>query len=196
MPRIIDYPVVLRSLSGQGMRCNYHNGGSFGFPAESGALVRGWIGPADSTILPELRPMVRQISPPFEASLAQGAALAWQRYLPGVLWVMPASHWSYELRHGSGEWLAEAVRAVGLDPNILVQLADAAALEFSPHETPQLRQFAQRLLEGLVGSDFVLAFSGRQTVCTVHHHKQLWWTTRDATAAKGLDTLVPVPSIL
>jgi hypothetical protein len=191
VPRIIDYPVVLETLTTEGLRCNYHNGGAFGFGPEAGALVRGWIGPADVTILPNLRPMSRQVSAPYEAHLAQSAKLAWEQYLPGPLWAMPASHWSYELRHGSWGWLGEAVAALGLDAGDLAQRTNAAAIEFLPAESGEFRQFAQRLLEGLSGSDFTLAFSGRGTICTVHHHKQLWWTTCDATAAQGLDVIVP-----
>jgi len=191
VPRIIDYAIVLQTLTAEGLRCNYHNGGSFGFGAEAGAAVCGWVGPPDATILPNLRPMLRQVSPPYEANLAQSATLAWQQYLPGSLWVMPASHWSYELKHGSGEWLPEGVAKLGLDAGSLAQRTNAAAIEFLPAEIGEFRQFAQRLLEGLSGSDFTLAFSERQTICTVHHHKQLWWMTRDATAAQGLEVLVP-----
>jgi hypothetical protein len=31
----------------------------------------------------------------------------------------------------------------------------------------------------LLGSDFTLAFVGKPVLCTVHHHKQLWWQTTD-----------------
>lgn len=196
MPRIIDYAIVLKTLTAEGMRCNYHNGGAFGFGPEAGALVRGWIGPADATILANLRPMLRQVSPPYEVNLAQSAASAWQDYLPGALWAMPASHWAYELSHGSGGWLAEAVTNLGLDCGDLADRTTAAAIEFLPAETGEFRQFAQRLLEELSGSDFVLAFSGRRTICTLHHHKQLWWTTCNPTAAQGLAVLVPAVPVL
>jgi hypothetical protein len=192
--RIIDYPTVLKTLTGQGMRCNYPNGGAFGFAA--GASIRGWIGPADPTILAEFRPMLRQIPQPFEANLAEYAATAWQKYLAGTLWMMPATHWAFELQHGSGPWLAEALRSIGVDPSALANLPNAAALEFSADQTAELRQFLQRLLEGLVGSDFVMALSGRQTLCTVHHHKQLWWSSANTTAVEGLDAILPANSVL
>ena len=44
----------------------------------------------------------------------------------------------------------------------------------------------RRLLEMLISSDFMIAFPKRDTLCTLHHHKQLWWTTRDATIADAL----------
>jgi hypothetical protein len=193
--RIIDYSVVLETLTGQGMRCNYPNGGAFGFAPKT-ASIRGWIGPADSTILAELRPMVRTIPPPFEANLANSAVTAWQKYLSGPLWVMPATHWAFELQHGSGPWLAEALGSIGVDAAPLAKLTNAAAIEFSADQTPALRQFLQRLLEGLTASDFVMAWSGRQTLCTVHHHKQLWWSSASTTVVEGLDAILPTKSVL
>ena len=50
MPLVIDYPLVLSRLSTEGLRCNYHNSGSFGFPRGVKTSIRGWIGPADLTI--------------------------------------------------------------------------------------------------------------------------------------------------
>jgi hypothetical protein len=41
----------------------------------------------------------------------------------------------------------------------------------------------------LAGSDFALAFPGRPVICTVHHHKQLWWTTTDPEIHKTLETV-------
>lgn len=191
MPRIIDYPTVLKTLTAQGLRCNYPNGGAFGFAPADGAVIRGWIGPADPTIRPQMLPMVRQVPPPFEVNLAGLACEAWQTILPGPLWLMPASHWAFEMQHGNGAWLAEAIRAIGLDPLQLMDLTDAAAIEFSPAQPTRFRQFAQRLLEDVTGSDFVMALVGRQTVCTIHHHKQLWWETLSAPALTGLDALLP-----
>lgn len=196
VPRIIDYPTVLETLTAQGMRCNYPNGGAFGFVPEANVMVRGWIGPPDGTIKLKWRPVLRQIPEPFEMNLAQSAAVVWQKYLPGIVWVMPASHWAFELQHANGQWLAEAIGDLGLDPSNLGERSDAAAIEFSPEQNNTFRQFAQRLLEGLQTSDFVLAFSERRTVCTVHQHKQLWWRTCDVTVLEGLDAVVPPSPIL
>jgi len=196
VPRIIDYPAVLKTLTAQGMRCNYPSGGAFGYGAEAGALVRGWIGPDDQTIRPDMRATARQIPAPFEANLARLACAAWQTHLPGPLWLMPASHWAFEMQHGNGQMLTDLIKITGLESARLSQLADASAIEFSLAELSEFGQFAQRLLEGLTGSDFVMAFSERQTICTLHHHKQLWWTTRDAIALAGLDAMLSAIAIL
>ena len=43
----------------------------------------------------------------------------------------------------------------------------------------------------LLSSDFMLAFLGpRQPVlCTLHHHKQLWWTTTSPDAIAALEAM-------
>ena len=35
MPKIIDYAIVLKRLTDEGLDCHYYNGGSFGFGAEA-----------------------------------------------------------------------------------------------------------------------------------------------------------------
>ncbi len=188
MPRIIDYEIVLQRLTADGLKCHYPNGGAFGFPSE--ALVRGWIGPADETIKPAARAVARSVGEPYEANLAAAARRAWQLYLPGDVWLMPAAHWAYELNDGSRDWLPKAIEKLGLDPGLLKDRSNAAAIEFSPVETLEFGDFVQRLLERLLQSDFTLAFAGRGTICTVHHHKQLWWATVDPRVMGGLDELV------
>src|ERR1700683_4859395 len=70
MPLIIDYTVVLQRLESEGLRCNYPNGGSFGFAPGAGPQVRGWIGPADPTIRPAMQSMIRHFCIPQEFYLA------------------------------------------------------------------------------------------------------------------------------
>jgi hypothetical protein len=188
VPRIIEYAIVLERLTADGLKCHYPNGGAFGF--DSGAEVRGWIGPADETIKPAARALAQNVAEPYEANLAAAAVRAWQEYLPGDVWVMPAAHWAYELSDGSRDWLPGAIEKLGLDPGLLKDRTSAAAIEFSIGETLEFQGFLQRLLERLQQSDFTLAFAGRQTVCAVHHHKQLWWVTADTRVVGGLDTLV------
>jgi hypothetical protein len=188
VPRIIDYEIVLQRLTADGLKCHYPSGGAFGFDA--GATVRGWIGPADETIKPAARAFAWSVSQPYEANLALAAALAWQKYLPGNAWVMPAAHWAYELTDGSRDWLPEATDKLGIDPGLLKVRNNAAAIEFSPAELPKFQNFVERLLERLDQSDFTLAFPGRRTICAVHHHKQLWWVTTDTHVLGGLDALV------
>lgn len=185
MPNIIDYPIVLRRLESEGLKCHYPNGGSFGFPA--GGEIRGWVGPADETIRPEMKGKTRSVKEPFEETLAEWASRAWRQILPGNVWVMPASHWSFELTHGNQRWLPGLLRGAGVDSGLLIGRTDAAAIEFLPSEEEGFRGFLGGILHGLTGSDFVLVFPGRGTVCTVHHHKQLWWVSVNQQVVRGLD---------
>jgi len=193
MPAIIAYPLVLRRLTEQGLICNYPNGGSFGFPPKSNPLIRGWIGPSDSTIRAELRPQIRQVQPPYATELAKLAELAWQGLFPRNLWLMPASHWSFELSHGSRDWLPTLIESIGLDPSLLASRTDAAAIQFSPHESDAFRRLALGLLDKLASSDFCIAFPGHALVCTLHHHCQLWWVTPDADLLSRLDAIANLP---
>jgi hypothetical protein len=188
MPNVIDYKTVLERLTAQGLRCNYFNGGSFGFVSE--AHVRGWVGPADSTVNPAMRDAVRNVPEPYERNLAAAAARAWRQCLPGEVWVMPAAHWAYELGDASGDWLPMAIEALGLNVESLRGRTDAAAIEFSLIESAEFEAFVRRLLERLGQSDFTLAFPGRKTVCTVHHHKQLWWVSADVRVIGALDEMI------
>ncbi len=191
MPRIIDYPLVVDQMSRQRFVSLYPNSGAFGFPAESGAVSLGWIGPDDASIRPESRPLTRRVAEPCEATLAALATRMWAEQLPGpAVWVLPKSHWAYELMFGSLEWMPRLLNEVGLSPEDLAGRHDGSALEFSPSETGAFEQFLAGLLGGLFGSDFQLAWPGRPLVCTVHHHKQLWWTTTDAALVAGLEALV------
>jgi hypothetical protein len=185
MPNIIDYKIVLRQLESEGLKCHYPNGGSFGFPA--GGEVRGWLGPADDSIRAEMKGNTRSVKEPFEANLVEWASRAWRRILPGEVWVMPASHWSFELTHGNQGWLPGLLLSVGVDSSLLIGRTDAAAIEFLLSEEERFQAFLAGLLRGLTGSDFMLAFPGRGTVCTVHHHKQLWWVSVDQPTVRGLD---------
>ncbi|MGA2442033.1 MAG: hypothetical protein ABSH08_13850 [Tepidisphaeraceae bacterium] len=185
MPTIVDYQIVLDRLTSQGLECHYYNGGSFGFgPA---AEVRGWIGPPDGTIRPELDKFARRVAAPFGATLAGLAVRAWRQVLAGNVWVMPASNWSYELNHGSREWLPGLLGDCGIDFSLLIGRTNAAAIEFLPGEEAGFEGFVGGLLAGLTTSDFALAFPGRAAVCTVHHHQQLWWVTNNRQLAMLLD---------
>jgi hypothetical protein len=187
MPTIIDYAIVLQRLESAGMKCQYPRGGSFGFP--EGAEVRGWIGPADATIRPEMRAVVRNVKEPFEATLTEWACRAWQQYLPGPVWVMPASHWSFELTHGNQQWLPGVLLKAGVDAGQLIGRTDASAIEFLPSEDGVFRILIEGLLRGLTGSDFTIAFPGRAAICTVHHHKQMWWISTDPQLLAVLDNI-------
>lgn len=189
MPRIVDYPDVLNRMESTGLRCLYHNSGAFGFPNDVRTFVRGWIGPDDQTIRTEAQSFVRRVAAPYEQALATLAGRAWSELLPGVVWVMPKSHWSYELQFGSQAWLPGLLEDLGIAPALLVARNNAAAIEFGPEEVGPFTHFTAELLGNLLGSDFLLAWSGRPIVCSVHHHKQLWWVTSDPELADRLDAI-------
>jgi hypothetical protein len=195
MPWIIDYTLVTDHLTRLGLKCNYYNSGAFGFADPAGAKHVAWIGPEDTTIRPAARPFVRQIAPPYEPTLATLATGAWQSHFPGRVWAMPMSHWAYELDYGSRDWMPALIEHVGVDPGLLQNRNNAAAIEFGPHEARQFTHFAQRLLEMLLSSDFMLAFLGPPTpvLCTLHHHKQLWWTSKDDAVLAALDGMATAP---
>lgn len=176
MPRIIDYQDVLERMTAQRIKCLYHNSGSFGFAGEE--HVCGWIGPDDPTIRESARPHCTQIAEPHAVNLQRLFALAWTKLLPGPVWIMPGSHWAYELDFGSATWLPSALITHGIDPAALRSRNDAAALEFDQSDG-KTRKFFGWLLENLSVSDFTAAFPQRPAICTIHHHKQLWWRTND-----------------
>ncbi len=196
MVRIIPYSDVFTTLTKQGLRCNYHNSGAFGFAAGVPQFIRGWIGPEDGSIKPAMREFIRKVPAPYEENLAESASQTWREFLPGNIWLMPLSHWAFELGDGSRHWMPQLLNSLGIDPAPLVGLNNASAIEFAVHETDGFRLAVGGLLEHLSVSDFLLAFPGQPVVCTLHHHKQLWWVTPEAPLVAALDKLVPPESIL
>lgn len=191
MPKIIDYDAVLQTLLGQGLKSLYYNSGSFGFPPRVVTHTIGWLGPADSTIRPEARPFTRQIAEPYPKNLSELALRVWRELLPGPLWVLPRSHWAYELDFGSRSWMPPALREIGIDPAALEPLTTGNAIEFLSDETHEFGSFLTSLLDNLSGSsDFQIAWPGRPVVCIVHHHQQLWWTTADPSIHAPIAELV------
>ncbi len=190
MPWIIDYPIVLERLTGQGLVSLYPNGGAFGFADDEGVRHVCWAGGDDPSIRPEARDWVRQAPRPFEVNLSSLAIEAWQKRLPGGAWVMPLSHWAYELEYGNAGWLPELIERLGVDPGLLITRNSAAAIEFAVHEVEPFGLMVRGLLEMLSGSDFLLAFPGWPVVCTVHHHKQLWWSTPDPELLESLERML------
>jgi hypothetical protein len=57
-------------------------------------------------------------------------------------------------------------------------------------DAPAMAGLVASLLARLDQSDFAMLFPGRRTVCTVHHHKQVWWTSADESVGRGLDRIV------
>ena len=188
--RIVDYADVTARMAADGMRSLYFNSGAFGFDADQTVHTRGWIGPPDDSIREAARPFVRQVTPSDEATLAQLATRAWREHFPGDVWVLPMSHWAYELDFGSAEWMPEALGAVGVDFGVLKPRTSGDAIAFASDDAPRFTAFVERLLRRLTSSDFALAFPGRPVRCTVHHHKQLWWQTTNADVITRLDALL------
>jgi hypothetical protein len=189
LPWIIDYEMVLEQMRGQKFKCHYYNSGAFGFADSAAARTLAWVGPEDPTIKPAARGLTRAVPPPYEENLARLALRLWQEQLPGRVWVMPMSHWAYELSHGSREWMPALIENLDLDPGLLESRNNAAAIEFGGSETERFEHFAERLLMMLSSSDFMIAFPGRPALCTLHHHKQLWWTSPDDRVLAAVEAL-------
>lgn len=186
MPTIIDYPLVLARMQELGFVSNYHNGGSFAFRKGTTTHVVAHVGPPDPTIRPAALPFTIPIDPPHEPNLARLATQFWQRHLPGPAWLMPAAHWAFELDPVTQPWFPEILRAIGLDPHPLIGLNNAAAIEFAERESQAFRRVIESLSANLKSSDFALAFPPHPVLCTLHHHKQLWWVTSDEVRADDL----------
>ena len=180
MPRIIDYSTVLSQMQSFKMKCVYYNSAAFAFLPDVVSHTVGYIGPADSSIRPEALAMTYAIAEPYSENLAQLATQFWQQHLPGQIWIAPKSHWAHELQHGARNWLDQLLRQVQIDPAHLADLTNAAAIEFSMHEKDSFQVVVKALMESLVGSDFAILSPNFSLICTIHHHKQLWWTFADA----------------
>lgn len=178
MPSLVSYPIVLERLAAVGIRCVYPNSGAFGFEPSAAVHICGWIGGEDETIRAELRDKTRRFAAPLPDTLAAGVKRAWQT-LGGALWIMPASHWSYELQFGNGDWLGDALAAMGIDPKPLAARADGTAVCFPPEESAGAESFVREILKNLRGSDFTLAFADQPVLAMLHHHCQVWWQSME-----------------
>jgi hypothetical protein len=190
MPAVVEYSIVLAQLQTQGLKCHYFNSGAFGFPSGVVTTSRGWIGPEDGSIRAEAMPLVRNVQAPVGERLASLLGEVHRRLIPGVVLAMPKSHWAFEMDYGCATWMPDLLTDIGLDPARFFGLNNAAAIEFGDDENDLLQRFVRRLFEGLTASDFMLVFPGRATICTIHSHTQLWWTTADPGVAAGLDEIV------
>ena len=180
-PRVIDYPIVLEKLLGRGLVSLYHNSGAFGFPRGTDVKLLGWIGPEDGSIRPDVRPFTRRVSEPYAPTLANMLVAA-RRHVIGEAWLMPKSHWHFELHDGHPQLLETLLAELGIDPALLRERNDGSAVAFAANEDDALRDAIARLLDGMRLSDFSIVFpdADAAAVCTVHHHCQLWWQTTDA----------------
>lgn len=196
MPWIIDYEMVLDQMRRQRMKSLYPNSGAFGFLDTASVRQRGWLGPPDVTLRPEAVQAARQVIEPHESNLAKLLVQAWRDVIGGKVWIMPMSHWAYELDYGSREWMPAVLEHAGLDPGLLETRSDAAAIEFSLTEAGHVQHLVQRLIEMLFGSDFAVAFPGTPLLCTIDHHQQVWWSSTDAALIDRLDAAAEASGLL
>jgi hypothetical protein len=194
VPWIIDYPIVLEQMRAMNMRSLYYNSGAFGFTANLATDSLGWIGPPDPTIRQSALRLVRYLHPPHEQRLASLLVRAWRDILPGRIWIMPKSHWAYELDFGSRDWMPALLEHVGIDPGLLQSRTNAAAIEFGADEAHHVEHFVTRLLEMLQTSDFAAAFPNRRVTCTIHSHKQVWWTSTEQAVTEALERMIDAQS--
>ena len=189
MPRIVGYTEVLDATRALQLRSLYYNSGAFGFEDGIDAKSVGWICAEDSSLRPEARQLARLVPGPAELTLPRLLTRAIAKHLPAPVWVMPKSHWAFELDCGRRAWMAHALQEIGIDPRVLEPLATGDAIEFDAGEVLQFAAFTSQLLINLTASDFALGFPGRPVVCTLHHHKQVWWTTNDLKLLHSLEQL-------
>src|SRR5437870_12822175 len=114
MPRILEYQQVLRQMQTQGFVNLYHNSGAFGFVPDAKPQAAGWIGPDDPTLRPESASIAQHVPQPYETNLARLLVRAWREHFPGAAWLMPMSHWAYELDFASRQWLPDVLREIGI----------------------------------------------------------------------------------
>lgn len=136
-----------------------------------------------------MQSLTRSISEPYESNLSELLIRAWEQIVPGRLWVMPASHWAFELDFGSREWMPEVLKQIGIDSRVLQDKTDGSAIEFTLPEKSKAGRFVLRLIEKLSGSDFYIVFPDHRVVILLHHHKQIWWTSASVELIEGLDRL-------
>src|SRR4051812_25332239 len=107
MPTLVDYSVVLDRMQAAGFVSLYYNSGAFGFPNDMTSQTVGWIGPDDPSIRSHIKSASIAVDEPYSPNLARLLRIAWSGHLPGKLWLMPKSHWAYELDFGNRAWLPE-----------------------------------------------------------------------------------------
>lgn len=183
MPWIIDYPTVQEQMREMRFKSLYYNSGAFGFPPDVETEIVGWMGEDDPTLRDSARSLTRKIPEPYVDTMVKLLTRLWMEDLPGRAWVLPMSHWSYELDHGSKDWLPAVLEHIGIDPGLLINRTNGAAIEFAADETEPFQLLITRLLEMLQSSDFAIAFPKHPVLITLHHHKQLWWVTSDEALA-------------
>jgi hypothetical protein len=180
VPTIVDYSIVQQTAAEMGLVSLYHNSGAYGFGAGAAVGHVGWIGQPDATLRASARDSARQVRPPYPENMATGVEHFARMLKPSAVWLLPASHWAYELRFG-GQWVGQLLDQLNLEASALRDRADGSAIAFMADEMTILSTVIATLLEKLPagGSDFSLLAPPRRVVGMIHHHQQVWWTTAD-----------------
>ncbi len=186
MAWIIDYPQVLERARELKFRCVYFNSGAFAHEDADKVRIVGWLGPADATIRLDLPATLISVPEPYEEKLADRLLSIWPIKLDGPAWLLPKSHWSFELDHGNRDWMPQLIEEIGIDPGHLLSRTNAAAIQFEVADAPLLHIAVQKLLTNLQSSDFAIIFPRHRHLVTIHHHKQIWWQTVDEKFAEML----------
>jgi hypothetical protein len=194
VPTIVDYSIVQQTAAELGLVSLYHNSGAYGFAPGVVAHHVGWIARPDPTLRPDVRDAARQVQPPYPQNMATAVGRLLGKLRPSAAWLLPSSHWAYELRFG-GEWVGELLEQLGIEASVLKDRADGSAIAFAPDENAILTTAIATLLEKLPASesDFSLLAPPLRVVGMIHHHQQLWWTTADADIAAVLRGIILQP---
>jgi hypothetical protein len=184
MPTVVNYEQVLTVADRMRLRSVYYNSGAFDFGSAPTHIV-GWLGPDDPTLRSDLQALTARVSIPYARNLSTALMHAWRTLLPGTAWVLPKSHWSFELQHAHRPALHAALRALAIDVAHLSSLPSAAAaLAFEPDEANALGTLVETIFTENVSSDFALLFPDRPAILTLHHHQQIWLQTTDPILAQ------------
>jgi hypothetical protein len=171
MPRVIDFADASQTLRSRGFVSLYHNSGAWGFPPETPVRTLGLITTDDPSIREAARAMTRRVTLADCVDAVQRVA----DQLATDAWLMPKSHWYFELHFGNRDLLELLLPTIGIEPGLLRDRNDGSAIAFEGGT--QLAGVVTKLLPELRGSDFLIAWPDAQTLCTIHHHGQLWWQT-------------------
>ena len=187
MPTIVDYPVVRQRMLDRGFVSLYHNSGAFGFGPDDSVQNLGLVTTDDPSIRESARAMMRLVTRPAQLDAVERVC----RHIRSDAWLMPKSHWHYELHFGNSRLLEGVLQSIPIDPAVLRDRNDGSAIAFEPAAAKQLLGVVTELLPLLRGSDFMIAWPDGGTLCTIHHHGQLWWQTTDKGVAAALDGVAP-----
>lgn len=183
MAQVLDYGQVQQVLVGKGLKCLYHNSGSWGFAGGKTVAAVGWVLGEDMTMTPAARKVARVLGGLEE--LVAGIGKAWAR-VGGEAWVLPGSHWAYELDFGTPamEGVLKRWGVSGVEG--LVGRNDGSAVVFGDGEEGAFMGVLGELFRIGTASDYQLIFPAVPITGILHHHVQVWWQTEDTSLAVWL----------